>query len=399
MSPATSSFTLVPPAFDFLLGPGRYKVPWGGRGSTKSWSVSRTLVSLAALHPLRILCAREYQNSIADSVHRLLADQIAGLGLGGEFEIKQHEIESRCGSLFIFRGLHFNLLSIKSIEGIDICWVEEAEAVSDPSWEILIPTVFRRPGSEMWVTFNARLETDPTYRRFVTTPPPDAIVRRVSWRDNPFLPSALGAERDYLLRVDPEAHAHVWEGECQVHGEAQIFRGKWRVESFEPQTGWSGPYFGGDWGFSQDPTALVKMWVHENVLYIEYEAYEIGCDINKTPELFDPVPGSRREIIRADNARPETISYMQQHGFPRMRACEKWKGCVEDGIAHIRSYERIVIHPRCTHAQEEARLYSYKVDRLTGNVMADVEDKHNHIWDSVRYGLEPVIKRTRSWFG
>ena len=162
---------------------------------------------------------------------------------------------------------------------------------------------------------------------------------------------------------------------------------------------WSGPYFGGDWGFAQDPTALVKMWVYENVLYIEYEAYAIGRDIDKTPALFELVPGSDKEIIRADSARPETISYMQQHGYPRMRACEKWKGCVEDGIAHIRSYERIVIHPRCTHAQQEARLYSFKVDRLTGNVMAEAEDRHNHIWDSVRYGLEPVIKRRRSSFG
>jgi phage terminase large subunit len=331
-------------------------------------------------------------------VHRLLVDQIDNLGLLDEYDVGKTEIETRCGSQFIFRGLHINPRGIKSLEGVDIAWVEEGDTFTNDSWENLIPTI-RKPGSEIWVTFNPRREMDPTYQRFVRNPPPDAVVRKISWRDNPHLTTELAAERDYLLRVDPDAYAHVWEGECQVHGEAVVFHGKWRVEAFEPKPDWSGPYFGGDWGFAQDPTALVKMWVYENVLYIEYEAYAIGRDIDKTPALFELVPGSDKEIIRADSARPETISYMQQHGYPRMRACEKWKGCVEDGIAHIRSYERIVIHPRCTHAQQEARLYSFKVDRLTGNVMAEAEDRHNHIWDSVRYGLEPVIKRRRSSFG
>lgn len=389
---------LAPPAFDFLLGPGRYKVPHGGRGSAKSWSVARILLGMGAIQPLRILCAREYQASIADSVHQLLSDQIDDLNLSDEYTVTQREIVSRCGTLFIFRGLHVNPRSVKSIEGIDICWVEEADTVSKESWAILIPTI-RKAGSEIWVTFNPRLEEDETYQRFVKNPPPDAVVRRVSWRDNPYFPAELASERDYLQRVDPEAYAHVWEGECQVHGEAQIFRGKWAIEAFEPQEGWSGPYFGADWGFSQDPTALVKMWVHERTLYVEHEAYAIGCDIDKTPALFLRVDGSDREVVRADNARPETISYMKQHGFPRMKACEKWKGSVEDGIAHLRSYERIVIHPRCTHAAQEMRLYSYKVDKLSGNVMADVQDKHNHIVDAMRYGIEPLIMRRRSTFG
>ncbi|MGA7537413.1 MAG: PBSX family phage terminase large subunit, partial [Steroidobacteraceae bacterium] len=394
----SSGLVLAPPAFDFLLGPGRYKVPYGGRGSAKSWSVARVLVSLAAIRPLRILCAREYQVSIADSVHRLLHDQVDALGLTDQYEVTQREIVSRCGSLFIFRGLHVNPRAIKSLEGIDLCWVEEADTFTNESWEVLIPTV-RKPGSEFWVTFNPRLEDDPTYQRFVKNPPPDAVVRKLSWRDNPFFPVELGLERDYLQRVDPEAYAHVWEGECQVHGEAQVFRGKWSIEAFEPQPGWSGPYFGADWGFSQDPTAMVKCWVHGNVLHVEHEAYAIGCDIDKTPDLFAKVPASEREVCRADNARPETISYMRAHGYPRMQSCEKWKGSVEDGIAHIRSYERVVIHPRCTHTAQEMRLYSYKVDRLSGNVMADVEDKHNHCVDSIRYALEPLIKRRRSFFG
>ncbi len=398
MDPRNSGLALTPPAFHFLLGPGRYKVAYGGRGSAKSWSVARTLLAMGAVSPLRILCAREYQVSIADSVHRLLVDQIDALGLGREYRVTQREIVSRCGTLFIFRGLHVNPRSIKSIEGIDLCWFEEAETASAESLDVLLPTV-RKRGSEIWFTFNPRLEKDPTYKRFVLDPPPDAVLRKVSWRDNPHFPAELAAERDYLARVDPDAYAHVWEGACQIHGDAQVFRGKWAVESFVPHPTWSGPYYGADWGFSQDPTALIKCWVHENTLYIEDEAYALGCDIDKTPELFSRVSGAEREICRADNARPETISYMRAHGFPRMQPCEKWKGCVEDGVAHIRSYERVVIHPRCTHTSEEFRLYSYKVDRLSKNVMSEIEDKHNHCVDALRYALEPLIKRRRSFFG
>lgn len=389
---------LAPPAFDFLLGPERYKVAYGGRGSGKSWSVARVLVSMGAIAPLRILCAREYQSSITDSVHRLLADQIESLGLSSEYNVMEHAITSRCGSLFIFRGLHLNPRGIKSLEGVDICWIEEADTFTDESWENLIPTI-RKPESQIWVTFNPRRENDPTYKRFVKSPPPDAAVHEVTWRDNPYFPKELVEERDYLARVDPEAYAHIWEGKCQTHGEKQIFFGKWQVESFEPdptrhgEHKWSGPYYGADWGFAQDPTALVKCWVHKGSLYIEAEAYAIGCDIDKTPELFQRIEGSSRELIRADNARPETISYMQKNGFPRIRPCEKWKGSVEDGIAHLRSYDRIVIHPNCRHAVEEMRLYSYKIDRLSGNVMADVEDRHNHIIDAIRYACEPLIKR------
>lgn len=398
MAQLPSEFVLAPPAFDPLLGPGTYKVFHGGRGSAKSWSVARVLVSLASISPLRVLCAREFQANIGDSVHRLLSDQIDTLGLTDQYTVHDHEISSRCGSLFIFRGLHVKPRSIKSVEGIDICWVEEAEMLTSESWENLIPTI-RKPGSEIWVTFNPRLEEDDTYQRFVKHPPPDAVVRKVSWRDNPYFPPKLAADRDYLQRVDPEAYAHIWEGECQVHGDAQVFRGKWSVESFDPRSGWSGPYYGADWGFSQDPTVLVKCWVHENAVYVEHEAYAVGCDIDKTPALFSEIPGADREVVRADNARPETISYMRQHGYPRMQPCEKWKGSVEDGIAHLRSYERIVVHPRCEHTRQEMRLYSYKVDKLSGNVMADVEDKHNHCIDAMRYAIEPLIKRRRSFFG
>ena len=380
----------LPEAFQFLAQPARYKVAYGGRGSAKSWSVARVLCLLAASKPIRILCARELQSSIRDSVHRLLADQIEALNLSARLEIQNAEIRGVNGSLFIFEGLRHNTTKIKSMEGIDICWVEEAERVSEESWKILVPTI-RKPGSEIWVTFNPEQETDPTYTRFVKNPPPDAIVRKVNHDQNPWFPIELRKEMEYDYRVDPDSAAHIWGGECKKIGDAQVLKGKWTIDDFTPEADWNGPYYGADWGFSQDPTTLVRMWIHKRTLYIEYEAYGVGVEITETPALFDNVPGSRKHTIRADSARPETISYMKRQGFNIM-AAKKGPGSVEDGIAHLRGYEKIIIHPRCKYAAQEARLYSYKVDKLTGDILPILLDANNHIIDAIRYGLEPVIK-------
>ena len=397
----------------------RYKVLYGGRGGLKSWSAARTLLLAGVDRTLRILCAREFQNSIADSVHRLLADQIALMGLGNFYQVQNTTILGANGTELIFVGLRYNVESIKSLEGVDICWVEEAERVSERSWEILVPTI-RKAGSEIWVTFNPAQESDPTYQRFVVNPPPGAIVRRVSWKDNPWLPDELRQEAELLRRTDPEAYMHVWEGETVGRSDAQVLAGKWRIDAFTPQKGWHGPYFGADWGFANDPTALVRLWIEQRlpsrdeviaatqerksppshrVLYVEHEAVKVGCDLVDTPALFDSVPDVRRYMIRADCARPETISHMARAGF-RIEGCPKWRGSVEDGVAHLRSYDAIVVHPRCRNFAQECRLYSYKVDRLTGDVMPDIVDKHNHGIDAARYALNPLIQqRPTVWRG
>jgi phage terminase large subunit len=347
---------------------------------------------------VRVLCAREIQKSIRDSVHRLLGDQIDALGLFQYFDVQAQSIVSHNGSEFLFEGLFANVAKIKSLEGIDIAWIEEAARVSAYSWEILIPTI-RKPNSELLINFNPEGETDPTYERFVTSPPPDATVVHVTYADNPWFPPELDKERVYLERVDPDAARHVWCGECRTQSDAQVFRGKYAIESFEPQPGWDGPYAGCDFGFSNDPTTLVKCWIAERTLYIEHEAYAVGCDIDRTPQLFDQVPGARQLTVRADCARPETINYLNRHGYPEMRGVEKWPESVTEGVQFLRGFERIVIHPRCEHTAQEMRLYAFKVDRLTGDVLADLIDKHNHCIDAIRYALQPLIRRSKGGFG
>ena len=341
-----------------------------------------------------MLCGRELQNSIQDSVHQLIADQIAETGLSGAFQVNERRITSYTGAEFMFKGLRGmknNAAQIKSLEGVDICWLEEAQTISKASLETLIPTI-RKPGSEIWITFNPDQETDPVYQ-LAMNPPPGSIVRKVNWDQNPWFPPELELERQWMQRTDPDAYAHVWEGECRRYTDAQVLRGKWCVESFEPNPlTWHGPYYGADWGFAEDPSVLVRCWIFEGRLYIEHEAYGVGVEVDELPALFDSVPGSRDHTIRADSARPETISYMRRQGF-RMVPAKKGKGSVEDGVAHLRSYEQIVIHPRCRHAQEEARLWSWKVDKLSGDILPVLVDAHNHCWDAVRYALEPIIRK------
>jgi phage terminase large subunit len=390
----------TPKAFGFLytptLGHLRYRVAYGGRGSAKSWQYARALLIHGLSTPLRILCAREYQASIRDSVHRVLADQIDLLGLSGFYTIQESAILGANGTEFLFKGLRRDIAQIKSTEGIDLCWVEEAEAVSDHSWRTLVPTI-RKPGSEIWVTFNPALESDPTYQRFVTSPPERSVVRLVSYLDNPWFPAVLKEEADALLKADPEAHAHVWGGKPWARSDAQVLAGKWRVAEFTPGEGWQGPYFGADWGFAHDPTTLVKLWLHDGRLYVEYDVGGVQLDSDATARVFESVPKAREHVIRADAARPETIAEMRKRGF-RCEAAPKWSGSVQDGIQHLRTYTDIVIHPRCKRAIEEARLWRYKTDPRTEEVLPALHPGNDHVWDAVRYALAPLIKKGPSVF-
>ncbi|MFA4826480.1 MAG: PBSX family phage terminase large subunit [Methanoregula sp.] len=382
---------LTPRKFQFLYRPSRYKVAFGGRGGGRSWQFARGLLICATNGRERVLCTREYQNSIKESVHYILKNQIERMGLSSLFTIKEQSITGPHDSEFVFAGLKSDPHKIKSTEGITKCWVEEAEKVSKASWEMLIPTI-REPDSEIWVGFNPDLESDPTYQMFIIDQNPDAVVQKINWRDNPWFPEVLQKERDYMRGIDLDAYMHIWEGECRKRTDAQILKEKYVVQDFEPELDWDGPYQGADWGFAVDPATLVRCWVYRNKLYIEHEFWGLGVEIDALASKFEIIPDSANYVTRADSARPETISYLKRKGYPKIIGVKKWKGSIEDGIAYLRAFEKIIIHPRCTHTIEEARLWSYKVDRLTGDILPEVVDTHNHCWDGIRYALEPIIR-------
>ncbi len=379
----------IPEAFRALFGPARYKAFYGGRGSGKSHSMATALVLLASQKPLRVLAAREIQRSIKDSSKRLLDDRIAALGLGARYRSTETSIRGRNGSQFIFAGLRSNPDSIKSVEGIDIAWVEEAASVSQTSLDILIPTI-RKPLSELWFSWNPRHASDPVDAMFRSGPSrPDAIVRRVDFSDNPWFPAVLDAERLWDRRRDPDKYAHIWEGAYQRHAETRVFR-NWRIDSLDPPEG-ARPFFGADWGFAVDPTVLVRCFVLDRLIYVDREAYRVGCPINEIGALFRTIDGPQGAAlwpIMADSARPELIDAMRRDGF-RIKPARKGKGSVEEGVAFLQSHD-IVVHPECRHAIDELTLYSYRTDPLTGDILPVLEDRHNHVIDALRYAVEAV---------
>ena len=221
-----------PAKLSMLFDPARYKVLYGGRGGAKSWGIARALLIIGARKPTRILCAREFQTSIRDSVHKLLSDQIIALGLIDFYEITQNAIRGKNGTEFSFVGLKNNVSNIKSYEGCDIVWVEEAQTTSKLSWNVLIPTI-RKEGSEIWISFNPELETDETYQRFIANTPENCIVQRINWSDNPWFPETLRLEKDALFVRDREAYNTVWEGVCRQTVDGAIFAKEMMQAEFE----------------------------------------------------------------------------------------------------------------------------------------------------------------------
>lgn len=410
--------------YDKPVGDVRWRWMHGGRGGGKSVEIARALVLLGANESMTILCAREFQNSINDSVLALLESEIYSLGLSHFYKVKNNEIEGLNGTRFTFKGLRNNINSIKSMHGIRICWVEEAQTVSQNSWDILAPTV-RANKSEVWVSYNPREEEDPTYKLMKRheADPPDGgvIILCVNYGDNIFFPDVLRHEMEYCKRVDYEAYKHIWLGMPRTISEAVIFSGKYREEMF-PDDLWKQAdrlFFGADFGFANDPSTLIRSFIIGRTLYIEYEAYGIGIELDDLWKFYagkdgataeqamlwkdtdnkkyPGIPESRKWRIYGDNSRPETISYLSRQGF-NIKAASKWQGSVEDGITYLKGFEAIIIHPRCKHMLEEARLYSYKVDRMSGDILPVVDDKHNHCWDAVRYGLDGYIQRKSGGF-
>lgn len=382
----------TPRVFAPLLGEARYKGAHGGRGSGKSHFFGESVIERSFMQKTDVVCIREVQQSLQQSVKKLLELKIVKLGLEDHFEVQQACIKSKHGGIIIFQGMkNHTAESIKSLEDFDIAWVEEAQSLSQRSLDLLRPTI-RKPGSELWFSWNPNFPTDPVDVLLRgDEPPPDAVVVRANYRDNPFLPTVLNTELEYDQRRDPDKFAHIWLGEYQRNSESRVFR-NWAVEEFDRPEG-TVFRLGADWGYAIDPSVLVRCSIDGKRLYIDYEAYMIGCEITQLPDLFDRVPDSRKWFITADSARPETISHMQKHGYPRINPAIKGARSIEEGVAFLQSFD-IVVHPRCQHVIDELTLYSYKTDPLTGKVLPLLQDKHNHCIDSLRYACEGARKAT-----
>lgn len=391
---------MPPKLIPIFEGEARYRCAFGGRGGGKSFAFSLQLALRGLDRPLRILCARELQNSIRDSVHQEVIKAISSYPwLASQYEWGESYIRGKNGTEFIFKGLRLNAKEIKSMSSIDICWIEEAEAVSKSSWDILTPTI-RNRGSEIWVTWNPEAEDSEVRKRFVLNEPRSIKIAKINWRDNPWFPAELESERQDCQTLNPEDYDWIWEGSIKTRSDAQILSDRWMVQEFTPQENWDGPYHGADWGFASDPTAAVRLWIGDGRLWVEHESYKKKLELDATAKQWRAdIPRIDLYTVRSDCARPESISYVRRDGIPKLVGCKKWAGSVEDGIKFLRSFEKIVVHPRCVQFAYECKHYSFKVDRHTGDVLPIILDRNNHLIDSARYALGPIIQNKIARYG
>lgn len=383
----------TPPWMVPLLRPARYKGAYGGRGSGKSHGFATMVLAKIVTDPnCSIICIREVQKSLKQSVKKLLEQKIQKLGLGDFFEVTAKEIRAKRGEgIIIFEGMADHTAeSIKSFEGFDIAWVEEAQSLSQRSLDLLRPTI-RKPESELWFSWNPKHKTDPVDALLrAEEPPPGAVVVRVNFKDNPwFVGSEMVSEMEYDRRTNRDKYVHTWEGGYIQHSESKVFK-RWHVEEFKAPRGAVFRY-GCDWGFHPDPLTLIRIHIDGRKLYIDYEAWAIGCDIEDTPALFATVPGSDLWQVVAGSDRPERIRHMQGQGYKVIPAIRGPKSVIE-GVEWLENFE-LVVHPRCVHTIEELELYSRKIDPLTGAILPILEDKNNHMIEALRYACE-AVRRT-----
>lgn len=404
---------LIAPAFydlhdDIRTNAATYFWFKGGRGSTKSsFSAVETILEIMRDPEANALVLRKYSNTLRDSVMSSLKWAIHMLGVEDFFDSTVSPMEivyKPTGQKIILKGLDdpLKLKSLSLVRGyFKIVWFEElAEFHGAEEVRSVLQSALRGGKQHIiFMTYNPPDDPGNWVNKEAEAEMPRRIVHHSTYLDVPseWLGEQFIQDANTLKERDYDKYRHEYLGEVVGRSDIAVFGGKWVVQDFEPQDDWDGPYYGGDWGFAEDPTALVKMWIHDETLYIEYEAYASRVDIEDTPELFDKVPGAKQHTIRADCSRPETISHMNNKGY-NVLACKKWTGCVEDGVTVIRGFKKIVIHSRCKNMQEEARLYSYKIDRLTKEVLPVIVDKYNHLWDAVRYGLENYIMQRMAGF-
>lgn len=388
-----SSVLSIPTARAFLplLKPARYKGAHGGRGSSKSHFFAGLMVEENIQQKLDNVCLREVQRSLEFSVKKLLETKISEMNAGAYFDVQDKRIKTAQGGVIIFEGMQNHTAdSIKSLEGFDRAWVEEAQSLSQRSLDLLRPTIRKEYAdgttSELWFSWNPDLPTDPVDVLLRgDNPPPDSVVVEVNYEDNPWFPKVLRDEMEYDKRRDPDKYMHVWKGTYRRNSNARVFK-NWAIEEFDIGADWILRQ-GADWGYSVDPSVLVQAAIVGKKLYVCNEAYMVGCEILDLPNLFDTVPGSRKWWTVADSARPETISHMRKNWSQKIGPAVKGARSLEEGVEFLQSFD-IVVHPRCTHTIDELTLYSYKLDPLTGLVLPQFQDKDNHVIDALRYACE-----------
>lgn len=397
-----------PEKLEFLFSPSRYKVLYGGRGSGKSWGVARALLVIGIQKPIRVLCARELQNSITDSVHALLADQIKSMKLEEFYEIQNTVIYGKNGTEFLFAGLKHNITKIKSFEGVDLCWVEEAQTVSKSSWDTLIPTI-RKEESEIWITFNPELDTDETYKRFVVIPPSNAIVQKVNWSDNPWFPQVLRDEKDDLKERDMDAYLNVWEGNTRQVLDGSVYATELRKAQEESRikdvnvdlsipvsTFW-------DIGWAD----LNSIWFVQTVPGGEVRVIDFYQNCQKTIDHYVQVLQTKGYTYR-DHWLPHDAEHknmtgksvkdiMQNMGLP-VRITPKLS--ISDGInaARMLMNRCYFDQNRCAEGLQALRHYRYDVDPDTKLFSkTPLHDQNSHAADAWRYTAVALDEGADTW--
>lgn len=392
-----------PKALQFLFEPARYKCAYGGRGSGKSWGFARALLLEGAQKTLRVLCTREVQKSLADSVHKLLSDQIEAMGLSGFYEVQQTVIRGKNGTEFTFAGLQQHTVdSIKSYEGVDRVWVEEAHAVSKKSWDVLLPTI-RKPGSEVWVTFNPQLESDETYNRFVTSPPPDCVAVLMNYTENPWFPQVLENERRHAQgTMKPEEYGHIWEGKCMPAVQGAIYfdevadaeaKGRIRDVPVDPLLKTHAVW---DLGWNDSMSIILVQRSASELRIVDYiegshrTLADYAADLKAMPlnwgSDYLPHDGftkdfktgkSAQEILQALQRKP--VGDVQNPGVPRMD--------IEQGIRATR-----MVFSRCYFDKNKTgrlieclKRYRRHINQQTNEPGQPLHDEYSHGADAFRY--------------
>lgn len=373
-----------------------YKILYGGRSSAKTATIIRYLIIRAMESSLLILCTREYQSSIESSTYAELRAFILEQNLLDFFTIKHDKIVGKNGSEFIFKGLARDIMGIKGIPNIGICFVEEAETITELSWEILIPTIEKKDGSELIIAFNPRDAQSPTYQRFVAKQHElsgSVLSIEINYPDNPYLSKKQLATILKLRETNYALYEHTYLGRVLDISEAVIFKGCFEIRELEisPLTQ---VRYGQDYGYSQDPFAMCQVWlIDDHTIYIDNEIYQVGLLPTRIPaKVREVMPNAQRKLIHGDSARPDTIAELCNLGL-RVEGAEKNKGSVESGIQYLQG-KKIIIHPRCVNTIFEFYNYKFEQDK-EGTILAKPLDKHNHIIDSLRYALSKEISASR----